>query len=154
LRSEKHAASHAAARPIRERAEALRRDLTALVDRDSESYDAVVAALKLPKGTPEEKAARGQARARALQFATETPLRTAEASVAVLQAAADALAGGINDNAASDLGAGAQLAYAALGAAAMNVEINLPGLKDESFVSHTRGRLRTLKEDGLRLRDD
>jgi hypothetical protein len=46
-----------------------RKDLLALVDRDSEAYDEVSKALKLPKETPAEKAARQQALGRANQFA-------------------------------------------------------------------------------------
>ena len=59
----------------------------ALVDDDTEAYDAVVAAYRLPKGTDEEKAARKAAVAAAMAGATEVPLRTAEACLVVLSAA-------------------------------------------------------------------
>src|SRR5262249_6497135 len=42
----------------RERCAALAEEMTALVDRDTEAYNLVVAAYRKPKGTEEEKAAR------------------------------------------------------------------------------------------------
>ena len=153
VRSEKHAASHAALGPIGRRATELLGILTSLVDRDAEAYDAVVAANRLPKGTPEEKEARSAARRQALRLATDTPLRTAEAAAETLDCAAEALEAGINPNAASDLGVAALLAHAALRAAAMNVEINLPGLKDLSYAGEVHGRLNTLFEESDRRRE-
>src|SRR5512144_219696 len=60
----------------------LKKDLLALVDRDSEAYDEVSKAMKLPKETPAEKAARQQSLGRASQFATEIPVKTAETCLA------------------------------------------------------------------------
>src|SRR5262245_28063865 len=57
----------------------LRQSLTALVDRDTDAYNLVVAAFRKPKNTPEEKAARTEAIQTAMQIATEVPLETMEA---------------------------------------------------------------------------
>jgi formiminotetrahydrofolate cyclodeaminase len=153
LRSEKHQASHEALRPLTGRLGELRRELTRLVDADSASYDAVVAANRLPRETPDQKTARAAARATAFRLATETPLATAEASCEVVVAAEAALAAGINMNAASDLGAALLLCRAAIGGAALNVEINLPSLKDETFVTQVRDRLRIATQEGARRAD-
>src|SRR5262249_26460678 len=62
----------------------LRTTLTGLVDRDSASYDAVVAAYKLPKGTDDEKARRKTAIRDAMRGATDVPLETARAASAIV----------------------------------------------------------------------
>ncbi len=46
-----------------------------------------------------------------------------------------------NPNAASDAGAGAACAQAGLKAAALNVLINLPSIKDQEFVSTHQAKL-------------
>lgn len=97
--------------------------LRALVDEDTEAYDAVVAAYRLPKATEGEKAARKGAIALALGRATDVPLRTAEACLVVLKAAQEAAAHG-NPNAASDARTAAAMAWAGLVGAAENVRIN------------------------------
>src|SRR5688572_28195585 len=51
-------------------------DLTRLADADSDSFNAVMAAYRLPKATDEEKAARSRAIQGALRGATIVPLDT------------------------------------------------------------------------------
>jgi formiminotetrahydrofolate cyclodeaminase len=104
----------------REAGERLRR----LVDEDTSAYDAVVAAYRLPKATDEQKAARNDEIARAMQRATEVPRQTARACLEVMALAAEAAAHG-NPNALSDARTGAALAWAGLQGAVENVRINL-----------------------------
>src|SRR6185503_14899048 len=61
--------------------------LTSLADADAASFDAVMAAYRLPKATDQEKAARTQAIQAALRGATEVPLRTLRACANALQQA-------------------------------------------------------------------
>jgi len=149
LKSEKFAASRAPLEPIRAKAAALQAELVRLVDRDAESYDAVVAANRLPKATEEEKAARKAARDKALQFAAEVPLKTAELATA-LAALADEAAPHINPNAASDLLVAALFAEAALGGAAANVRINLDSLKSPEFAARASQRLASWTDEAAK----
>ena len=110
-------------RAVRERAEAAGRTLRSLVDEDSAAYDEVMAAYRLPKQTDEDKAARKAAIAAALERATDVPLRTADACLAVLQDAVAAAADG-NPNALSDALTAGMLAWAGLRGALENVRIN------------------------------
>jgi glutamate formiminotransferase/formiminotetrahydrofolate cyclodeaminase len=103
-----------------------------LVQEDANAYLDVLAALKLPKESPEEKAARAEALKHATRTATDVPLRTARLTCQVLEMLG-VLAEIGNSNARSDAAAGAQLAFAALKAAQYNVIINLPGLGDVAF---------------------
>lgn len=100
-----------------------RERLERLVEEDSAAYDAVMAAYRLPKQTDAEKASRKEAIARALAGASEVPIRTAEACLVVLRAAAEAAAHG-NPNALSDARTGAAMAWAGLVGAAENVRVN------------------------------
>lgn len=140
MKSEKFASSRPVLEPLKSRAAAFRADLCLLVDRDAEAYNGVVAANRLPKESEEEKAVRQAARERALQFAAEVPLKTAELSCAVA-ALADKVAPHANPRAASDLLVAAELARAALAGAAANVRINLNSLKSPSFAVKANERL-------------
>ena len=64
LSKEKYAASHDAVRPILEAGQLAREEFVALAGEDSEAYDAVVAARRLPKDNEEQKTARQRAIAR------------------------------------------------------------------------------------------
>ena len=118
--------------------------LRRLVDLDTEAYNAVTAAYRLPKATDEEKAARSAAIAQAMRQATEVPLETCERGMEVLRAAALALAHG-NPNAASDVRTAMSLCRAAMDAGAENVRANVgsPSLAAES--SLFLGRLETMR---------
>ncbi len=112
---------------------ALRDSLIHLVDRDSEAYDAVVAAYRLPKVTDDDKARRTAAVGTALTQATEVPLEVMWAASQVLAEGENVARYG-NRSAASDVGVALELTAAGLRGAALNVHTNLEGLTDRAFV--------------------
>lgn len=112
--------------------EKIRAELTLLVDKDTQAFNRVMAAFKMPKETQAEKSLRSDAIQAAFQNAILTPLRVAELCLGVLELALS-IAGKANQNAASDLGVAAQMAYAGVQGAVMNVKINLPSIKDLQF---------------------
>ena len=111
-----------------------------LADADTEAFDAVMAAYKLPKATDAEKATRSQAIQVAMRQATAVPLETVRACAESLQAARRVAAIG-NPSAASDAGVAIRLLEAAAHGAALNVRINLDAVKDEDFKALTAGEL-------------
>jgi formiminotetrahydrofolate cyclodeaminase len=115
--------------PIIEEAEALSRRLFDGAREDSESFDGVRAALKMPKGSEAEQAVRRAALAAAMGRATEVPLENARGCRRALELCRR-LEGRSNPNAASDLKSALLLAEAGLKGCLANVDINLPGLKD------------------------
>jgi len=119
---------------------AARDDLLRLMDEDTQAYGAVSKAYGMPKGTPEEKAARTEAIQKGLVIAMDAPLRAVRACRTALRAVA-ALVDIANKNLISDVGVAALLAEAALRAAKLNVEINLSFLKDEALVAKTRAEI-------------
>ena len=122
------------------KSEPLRAKFVDLMNKDTESFNVFMAAMKMPKDTDEEKAARRQAMADASKLATEIPLCTLEACAEVSAIALQAAKFG-NPNTASDAGSAALLADAAGKAASYNVRINLPGIKDEAFAALCKERM-------------
>ena len=106
-------------------------ELTAQVDRDTDAYNLVAAAFKMPKATDDEKAVRRKAIADATLVATEVPFETLRLSVAALELA-DRMLGHYNTNCASDLGVGGLNLHTCVHGAWLNVLINLGGVKDEA----------------------
>ena len=152
LGRDKYASSHEAMRPIAQAASRARVELLELSRKDSEAYDEVVAARRLPKTTDAEKAARdakiGQANLRAAQV----PLETARTAAGLLEAIPELAEKG-NPNAASDAGAAAILLESAVQGALLNVAINLSGIADSALSEEIRKEAETLQIDSSRLRD-
>ena len=151
LSREKFASAHEAVRPIAEAASAARVEFLSLAREDSEAYDAVVAARRLPKATEEEKAARSLRLGEANRGATEVPMRTARTAVRLLEFLPELVEKG-NPGAASDAGAAALLLEAAAEGALLNVGINLSGVEDAAFVSEMQRETAGLQVEAQRLR--
>jgi glutamate formiminotransferase/formiminotetrahydrofolate cyclodeaminase len=107
------------------------KELLALVDEDTDAFNRIMDAFKLPKATPEEKEARTAAIQAATLYATEVPLRTMKAAAAVMPLVR-AMAEQGNPNSVSDAGVGALAARSAVLGAYLNVQINAAGLKDRT----------------------
>ena len=108
------------------------------IDKDTEAFNQVSAAFKLPKATDEEKAARSKAIQAATVVATKVPYETMELCMKGLETTAK-IVGKSNPNAASDLGVAALNLLAGIKGAYLNVMINLPGIKDEAAKAEFEG---------------
>ncbi len=128
-------------------AEALRSQLTALIERDVAAYGEVMAAYQLPKDTPAEVAARNEAIQAGLKQATRVPLETLAACVAVLELCPELIEKG-NANAISDGGAGLLAAQTGMRIAGMNVRINLAHMGDDAFVNEVEDSMAALVQRG------
>ncbi len=118
---------------VLQQTEALRNELAALIDKDTEVFNTVMAAYGLPKGTEQEQAARTAAIQEATKSATLVPLQVMTVcEQAMNQALVVAQKG--NKNSASDAGVAALMLRAGCAGAALNVRINLGGLNDAAFV--------------------
>jgi formiminotetrahydrofolate cyclodeaminase len=107
---------------------------------------------KMPATTDEEKERKDHLIQEALRGATETPLEIARACLEILKIV-DEVAPIGNTMAISDAGVAAYLAEAALRAALLNVDINLPNLKDEAFAQKARDDKEGLIEQARQLKD-
>jgi len=133
--------------------EALRQELTGLLEEDVKAYTGYSNAAKMPRETEEEKAERQRVMQAALRVATDVPLSIAEAAVKVMDLCMPAAEKG-NKWAVSDAGVAVLMAEAALRSAALNVLINLGTLKDEDFVADRRAKLESLLEGKGIMRDE
>lgn len=113
-------------------AESLRVALTDAIADDIAAFDTLMAAYAMPKESDEQKAARSAAIQAGLKQATEAPLSCARLCAEVI-ALSHRAAGKGNLNVISDAGVAALAAQAALRSAALNVYINVPGIKDRVF---------------------
>ncbi|MBA2304190.1 MAG: cyclodeaminase/cyclohydrolase family protein [Acidobacteria bacterium] len=123
--------------------------LEALIDQDSDAYDLVVAAFRLPKATDEDRANRATAIQRALVTATEAPLEVMRRAADALETAPVIAALG-NPNASSDVEVALALLGASLRGAQQNVEINLGSLKDVDYVTRVKEESARLATAGTR----
>jgi len=149
----KYADAEPALRSVLARSEALRLELTSLIEEDKKAFDLVMAAMKLPKETPEDQAKRSATLQAALVDAASVPLEVMGKCVEVIALARIAAEKG-NRNAVSDAGVAALSARAGAHAARLNVLINLGGIRAEGhreFVAKSRellARLGAAADDG------
>ena len=132
-------------------ADRLRDNALGLAEEDAAAFTAVTQAYGLPKGTPDQAAARSEAIAKALVCAAQVPAIVIAVADQVLSLAEQLLPIG-NRNVISDVAAAAEGARAAATTARVNLEINLGGIKDPA----TWGQLAAAAEsvDDLVLRAD
>ncbi|WP_227764734.1 cyclodeaminase/cyclohydrolase family protein [Zhaonella formicivorans] len=132
---------------IKSTAAELQARLRRSIDLDTEAFNQVMVAFKLPKGTEEEKAIRSQAIQDAYCQAIDVPFSVVEACVEILKLIPEIAAKG-NQNALSDAGVAANIALAGMEGAILNVRINLPYLKDETLKQKLYSKLEGLREEG------
>ena len=138
---------------VAEKGQALVAELTALIDEDTAAFNRIMDALGLPKGTPEEKAARAAALEEATLYAASVPLKTMEASLKALPLAL-AMAREGNPASASDAGVAALAALAAVRGAALNVRINAAGLADRTPAEPLLARAAEIVTEAVALHNE
>jgi len=116
-----------------QRSEELRKQLTDLIDKDTEAFNKVMEALKMPKQTVEEKEHRQHALQSAFKHAADVPLETARKCMQILDVAR-ILAEKGNKNSISDAAVSALMAQTGLQSANENVRINLRSIKDTEYI--------------------
>lgn len=114
------------------------------IDRDSDAYNQVMAAFKLPKQTKEEKNNRQLAIQDGLKTASLVPLRVAKDASKIMELAGEVVIKG-NKNAVTDGVVGAMMARTAVLAALYNVKINLASIKDDKFVNEIKEQINDLE---------
>lgn len=138
---------------ILKKSNALKEKFVLLIDEDTNAFNKVMAAYKMPKETDEEKEKKRNAIQDSLKNAANVPLDVMKQCVNVLSLAKIVSEKG-NKNAVSDAGVAALMSLAGLNSAALNVEINLSGIKDEKFVSEMKNEVKTLTVNGERIKDE
>jgi glutamate formiminotransferase len=138
-------AHHPKLRELQNRLSSMRQRLLENIDRDALSYEAVMAAFKLPKSTEDERAERTRATEEASKKATLVPLETAELSAEVAKVISSLRDIAI-PLAAPDLAVALDLAGTARRGAIENVRANLPWIRDREFLDRVERNLEALKK--------
>jgi formiminotetrahydrofolate cyclodeaminase len=112
---------------------------------DAAAFSAVMDAYRLPKDSPEQMAARALAVESAMEAAARVPLGVVRTLVELLELAEQAVQLG-NLNALTDAASGAELAYAALRSASLNVRVNLGSLSSQALANQLWDELQPLEE--------
>ena len=135
LGKEKYADFQEICAEAKEKGVALYEELVESIDKDTDAFNLIADAFKMPKETDEEKAARRKAIADGTLVATQVPFRTMQLGYEGLMIAKEMI-GKSNPNAASDLGVAILNLTACIKGAWLNVLINLPGVKDEEKAAY------------------
>ncbi len=111
----------------------LKDKLLLMVDEDTNAFNAIMGAFRLPKGSEAEKIARKEAIQTATKYAVEIPLKVMKLSLAtmpIIKLMADIG----NPNSVTDAGVGALCARTAVYGAFLNVKINVDSIDDKKYV--------------------
>jgi formiminotetrahydrofolate cyclodeaminase len=126
------------------------------IDRDSDAFNQVMAAFRLPKKTEEEVKERHLAIQERLKTAALVPLSVAQKAFKIMKMAGTVVIKG-NQNAVTDGVVAAMMARTAVLSALYNVKINLTSIEDNAFVKEVDQKVKKLetetelKENEIRL---
>ena len=128
------------------KAQELQERLLFLVDEDTRSFDAIMSAFRLPKGSEEEKKARSAEIQGATKYAMEVPYEVVKTAYAGLEIC-EAMVEKGNPNSITDGAVGALCLFTAMEGALMNIQINAQGFKDKAFVEDVFAQCDKMMED-------
>ena len=138
---------------VAEKGQSIMNELLTLVDEDTRAFNRIMDVFAMPKGTPEEKAARAAALEEATLNAAKVPLRTMEASLRALPLAKEMAEKG-NPASASDAGVAALAAVASIRGADLNVRINAAGLKDRKTAEDLASKASAIIKEAIEIQND
>lgn len=129
-----------------EKGQVIQKNLQDLVDADTDAFNAIITAVRMPKSNDAEKATRKKAMEDATKGAVLVPFRVMEEAMKIFDVAEVMIKEG-NPNSVSDAGVAALCARAAVFGAYMNVVINCKDIEDEAFTSQ-------FLSEGVVMRDE
>ncbi|MFG0251284.1 MAG: glutamate formimidoyltransferase [Phycisphaerales bacterium JB038] len=131
-----------------DKGKALHDELNALVDEDTNAFNKIIEAARMPDGTAAEKAAKAAAEVEATKYAILVPFRVMERSLAAFDVI-EAMAADGNPASVSDAGVGALCARTAVMGAYLNVRINCKDLEDKAWVDDILARGKKIQEGAI-----
>lgn len=137
-------------RTIAIEAATIRERLIEYIDKDSEAYNRVFAAFKLPKETEEEIARRSREIQDATKEAALVPMQVAREVGHVMETIIYVAHKG-NQNAVTDACVAMMAARTCVLGALLNVRINLSSIKDEDFVKRMKSEADELEAEAIRI---
>ena len=129
---------------VRAKASSYKEKFINYIDEDSDSFNKIMAAFKMPKDTEKEKEERKKEIQAAYKEAAEVPLNVGKNAFQLLELAEKIITRG-NHNAVTDGAVAAMSARTAVYSAFYNVKINLGSIKDEEFVKHAKEEINLIE---------
>lgn len=126
-------------------------ELIKLVDKDTDAFNEIMKAFKLPKASDEEKKARSKAIQDATALAIEVPYQVAMNGLSALKECDIFIQYG-NQNCLSDVAVGVLMLEAGIQGALLNVLINLGMYKNKEKVEFYNNEINRIKSEALKLR--
>lgn len=126
-----------------EKGQDIKDQLLFLVDEDTNSFNKIIDAIRLPKGSDAEKAARKQALNAATKYAIEIPFKVMETAFSAYAVLEEMVSTG-NPASISDVGVGALCSHTAIHGAYLNVMINCQDFDDKAFVDNITQKAKKL----------
>ena len=128
------------------KSEKLRYKLTELIDSDTNAFNDVIKAFKMPKKTDDEIQKRKEAIQIGYKKAALIPFETAKTCYEILDIAY-ILAKKGNKNSITDAAVSAIMANAGVKSAILNVKINIGSIKDEKFVKNLEKKIIDIEKE-------
>jgi len=135
---------------IAEEGQKIKEFLVNAIDEDTNAFDKVIKAMRMPKDSDTEKKLREEKMQEGYKAATEIPLKTVEYCCKALKIC-ERISKLMDDSMASDVGSGAHMSIAGAQSAAYNVKINLNSIKDKKYISETEIKLNLILSDCEKL---
>jgi glutamate formiminotransferase/formiminotetrahydrofolate cyclodeaminase len=135
---------------LSQKAQTLKKFFTDSIDADTDAFNAIISAMRLPKDSPEEQNIREQAIDAANKGACEVPMSVLGYVPELLTLVREAVQEG-NPNSVTDVAVAGLMGEAAACGAAYNVLINLAGINDQDYVGVTRARVQEIQAECVRM---
>ena len=133
-----------------QKGQAYKNKLLFLVDEDTRSFNKIIEAFRLPKGSAEEKTLRQDAIEKATQYATQIPFQVMETAYGSMEVMEAMIKDGL-PNSLSDAAVGILCAKTAVTGAYFNVRINAKDIRDKVFVENILNRAGKIYEQALEV---
>jgi len=129
---------------VLKKSEEVRKKLTELIDKDTNAFNEVIKAFRMPKETENQKEKRSKTIQEGYKTAAKVPLETAKTCERILDISMIAAEKG-NKNSITDAAVSALMAQAGVHSAILNVKINLSSIKDKEFIEKTAQELEEIE---------
>jgi len=136
-----------------EKGQTYKHTLLALVDEDTQAFNQIIEAFRMPKTTSKEKSLRSQAIQEATKYATEVPLKVMKTACESMEVMKAMVKIGLQ-NSLSDAGVGALCAKAAVTGAYFNVRINAKDLKNRQLADALLAKAEALYQQTLIIENE
>lgn len=123
----------------------LKKKLISAIDNDSDAYNDVITAIKLPGNSESEKRHRKEMLQNGLKKATLVPMAVAEDAIHIMELAGKTVTKG-NKNSITDGTVGVIMAKAAVLSALYNARINLISINDEAFIDEISKQVKKMEQ--------